>query len=171
MYEWAFDTTKFKDKWHELSGRQAALKTPSSWDNPSLGLYVVDKKLSVDGGLEITCATLKVRIEKILHVMEILIDTQRKIGSQDGIRIPQTVDFRQDIIGFDFRGIIELGSTIYARIKYIESRGPLKDRHRSVPNGKLCPSTKITWLLLFPRCNCYTNGACLGWSQVWSWAR
>lgn len=123
MHEWVFDTIKFKDKWHGLSGRHAALKTLTNWDDLNLDVYVVNKKRSVYGTWDITYATLETQIKKILHAIEILIDKQRMVGSQDGIRISQTADFRHNIVGFDIQDIISPQSAICTRIKHIESRG------------------------------------------------
>lgn len=123
VYEWVFDTTKFKDTWPGVFGREAALKTLTDWDNLNLGVYVVDKERNVDGTWEITYATLKTRVQKILHAIEIVIDEQHMVGSQNGIRISQTADFRHNILGFDVQDIISSAKTIHARIKHIESRG------------------------------------------------
>ncbi|KAL7930282.1 hypothetical protein V8C35DRAFT_330632 [Trichoderma chlorosporum] len=107
VYEWVFDTTKFKDTWDGITGRQAALETLKSWDNLNLNIYVVDKKPHADGGWETKYATLETRVKKILHSIEVLIDKQVMSGSQDGIRILQAAGFRHDIIGFDIRDIVD----------------------------------------------------------------
>lgn len=123
VYDWVFDATKFKDKWNGVTGRQAALKTLKSWDNLNLNVYVVGKRRRGDGGLETEYATLETRVKKILHSIEILIDKQVMSGSQDGIRISQTLDIRRDIIGFDIRDIIDPFSAFRARIKHMDSWG------------------------------------------------
>ncbi|KAL7914184.1 hypothetical protein GGI35DRAFT_490474 [Trichoderma velutinum] len=123
VYDWVFDVTKFKDKWHGFSGRLAALKTLKSWDNLNLNIYVIGKQRRGDGRFETEYATLETRVKKILHSIEILIDKQVMSSSQDGIRIPQTLDIRRDIIGFDIRDIIDPCSAIRARITHVDSWG------------------------------------------------
>ncbi|KKP00556.1 hypothetical protein THAR02_07334 [Trichoderma harzianum] len=123
VYDWVFDATQLKDKWDGFSGRQAALKTLKSWDNLNLNVYVVRKQRRSDGGFETEYATLETRIKKILHSIEILIDKQAMSSSQDGIRIPQTLDIRRDIIGFDIQDIIDPCSAIRSRIKHLDSWG------------------------------------------------
>ncbi|KAK4072053.1 hypothetical protein Trihar35433_4117 [Trichoderma harzianum] len=123
VYDWVFDATQLKDKWDGFTGRQAALKTLKSWDNLNLNVYVVRKQRRSDGGFETEYATLETQIKKILHSIEILIDKQAMSSSQDGIRIPQTLDIRRDIIGFDIQDIIDPCSAIRSRIKHLNSWG------------------------------------------------
>ncbi|KAJ4855789.1 hypothetical protein T069G_09157 [Trichoderma breve] len=123
VYDWVFDATQLKDKWHGFTGRQAALKTLKSWDNLNLNVYVVCKQRRSEGGFETEYATLETRVKKILHSIEILIDKQAMNSSQDGIRIPQTLDIRRDIIGYDIQDIIDPCSAIRSRIKHIDSWG------------------------------------------------
>ncbi len=111
-YDWVFDATKLKDNWDGCTGRRANLKTLTSWDNLGLNLYAISKRLG-DGGQTVTeYATLETRVGKILESLETVIDRQVQIASQDGIRIPQTVDPRTSIVGFDiFDVIAPLGPT------------------------------------------------------------
>ncbi|KAK4078282.1 uncharacterized protein Triagg1_3298 [Trichoderma aggressivum f. europaeum] len=123
VYDWVFDATQLKDKWHGFTGRQAALKTLKSWDNLSLNVYVVGKQRRSEGGFETEYATLETRVKKMLHSIEILVDKQAMSSSQDGIRIPQTWDIRRDIIGFDIQDIIDPCSAIRSRVKHLDSWG------------------------------------------------
>lgn len=122
-YDWVFDVTKLKDKWDGFTGRQAALKTLKSWDNLDLNVYVVSKHRRGDGVSETEYSTLEKRVKKMLHSIEILIDRQVKVASQDGIRISQTLDLRRDIIGFDVLDVITPLGPIHPRIKHLDSWG------------------------------------------------
>lgn len=122
-YDWVYDYQKLKDDWGDISGRHAALKTLKSWDNLSLNLYITSKR--VRDGLESTTeySTFETRVKRILHSIEILIDRQVRVASQDGIRISQTLDPRASIVGFDVLDIITPQSPVRPRIQHIDSWG------------------------------------------------
>ncbi|KAF9786522.1 hypothetical protein IL306_002720 [Fusarium sp. DS 682] len=119
-YEWVFDATKLKDKWDGLAGRLAALKTLKTWDNLGLNVYVLGKQRRGDDVSETRYSTLETRVKKILHSIEILIDRQAKVVSQDGIRISQTLDLRRNIIGFDILDVLTPLGPIHPRIKHLD---------------------------------------------------
>lgn len=120
-YDWVFDVQKLKDKWDGLIGRQAALQTLKSWDNLDLNVYVTGKRRRSDGVSETQYSTLETRIKKVLHSIEILIDRQAKMVSQDGIRISQTLNLRRNITGFDILDVLTPLGPILPRIKYLDS--------------------------------------------------
>lgn len=120
-YDWVFDAKKLKDKWDGLIGRQAALQTLKSWDNLDLNVYVTGKRRRSDGVSETQYSTFETRIKKILHSIEILIDRQAKMVSQDGIRISQTLNLRRNITGFDILDVLTPLGPILPRIKYLDS--------------------------------------------------
>ncbi|KAH6968063.1 hypothetical protein DER45DRAFT_477375 [Fusarium avenaceum] len=120
-YDWVFDVEKLKDKWDGLIGRRAALQTLKSWDNLDLNVYVTGKRRRSDGVSETQYSTLETRIKKVLHSIEILIDRQAKVVSQDGIRISQTLNLRRNITGFDVLDVLTPLGPILPRIKYLDS--------------------------------------------------
>lgn len=121
-YEWVFDESKFKDTWDGCTGRHAALKTLKSWDNLSLNVYVKEKS-SHNGQLLTKYSTLGERVKKILHSIEILIDRQAKVASQDGITISQTINPRKGVIGFDILDVIKPVGPISTRITHFDVWG------------------------------------------------
>ncbi|KAF7541960.1 hypothetical protein G7Z17_g11861 [Cylindrodendrum hubeiense] len=122
-FDWVFDTAKFRDEWNGVTGRQAAIKTLKSWDNLDLNVYVIGRHRRSDGESETKYATLEKRVKKILHSIEILIDRQVMIASQDGIKISQTLDLRRDIVGFDILDVLNPLGPIHPRIKRLDSWG------------------------------------------------
>lgn len=121
-YDWVFDASKLQDTWDGCRGRLAALKTLTSWDNLNLNVYVKDNR-GGDGQPVIKYSTFGERVMKILHSIEILIDRQVKVASQDGIKISQTLDLRRAIVGFDVLDIITPLGPIDTRIKHLDSWG------------------------------------------------
>jgi hypothetical protein len=121
-YDWVFDAGKLKDTWDGCTGRLAALMTLKNWDNLSLNVYVKDN-LVRDGKPVTKYSTLEERVKKILHSIEILIDRQVKVASQDGIKISQTLDPRRGIVGFDILDVITPLGPINTRIKHLDSWG------------------------------------------------
>jgi hypothetical protein len=121
-YDWVFDSTKLKSNWDGCTGRLAALKTLRSWENFSLKLYIKHNK-NRSGESEMQFATFGERVEKLLHSIEILIDRQAKVSSQDGIRISQTLNAHKGIFGFDIMDIVTPLGPIHTRIKHLDSWG------------------------------------------------
>ncbi|KAL4934323.1 uncharacterized protein BDV17DRAFT_5089 [Aspergillus undulatus] len=125
-YEWVFDASALKDTWNGSStGRLAALKTLTCWDNLKLPLYVKDNTNHARGSRrqsEKRYSTLGDRVKKIMHSIEILLDRQVKAASQDGIKISQTLSTQRSIVGFDILDVINPLGPIHARIKHMPSR-------------------------------------------------
>lgn len=104
-YDWVFDKSKLEDTWPACSGRVAAKQALRNWDNLALPLYV--KSQSVQGGNVVReFSTFGERVSKILHSLEVLIDRQVYLASQDGIQTAQTLDRRKGISGFDILDLI-----------------------------------------------------------------
>ncbi|KAM0475418.1 hypothetical protein ACHAP7_007317 [Fusarium lateritium] len=122
-YDWVYDSSKLKDKWPDVGGRQAAVNTLKNWDNRALGLHIIGKRPDANGVLVPEYSTFEDRVKKILHSIEILIDQQEKAASQDGFRISQTWDPRRDIVGFEVMDIIGPSGPIYPRVQRINSWG------------------------------------------------
>ncbi|KAM0195699.1 hypothetical protein ACHAPI_006251 [Fusarium lateritium] len=122
-YDWVYDSSKLKDKWPDVGGRQAAVNTLKNWDNRALGLHIIGKRPDANGVLVPEYSTFEDRVKKILHSIEILIDQQEKAASQDGFRISQTWDPRRDIIGFEVMDLIGPSGPIYPRVQRINSWG------------------------------------------------
>ncbi|KAM0250769.1 hypothetical protein ACHAP5_001986 [Fusarium lateritium] len=122
-YDWVYDSSKLKDEWPGVGGRQAAVNTLKNWDNRALGLHIIGKRTDANGVLVPEYSTFEDRVKKILHSIEILIDQQEKAASQDGFKISQTWDPRQDIVGFEVMDIIGPSGPIYPRVQRINSWG------------------------------------------------
>ena len=111
-YHWVFDAERFganvQRAWDGcLTGRQAAIRVLKDWDNLEMPVY---------GTSRTEFSTLWVRVSKILHALDIIIDYQAKLAYQDGIKIAQTLDPRQGVTGFDVLDIISPPGPIYPRI-------------------------------------------------------
>jgi len=63
------------------------------------------------------------RIDKILHLIEIIIDRDVYLASKEGIKIPQTLDRRSSISGFDLMDLIKPLGPIGTRIAHMNSWG------------------------------------------------
>jgi hypothetical protein len=122
-YDWVYDSSKLKDKWPGVGGRQAAVNTLKNWDNRALGLHIIGKRPDANGVLVPEYSTFEDRVKKVLHSIEILIDHQEKAASQDGFKISQTWDPRRDIVGFEVMDIIGPSGPIYSRVQRINSWG------------------------------------------------
>lgn len=122
-YDWVFKASKLKDKWDPYPSRSAAIKTLKNWDNLSLNLYITDRAVR-QGKMVTEYATWRTRVEKILHSLEILIDRQVKLASEDGIKIPQTLNPHKTITGFDILDVISPIGPIHPRIQHLKSWGP-----------------------------------------------
>ncbi|KAM5346157.1 hypothetical protein ACJ41O_009162 [Fusarium nematophilum] len=120
-YEWVFDPAKLKDQWDGLSARQAALETLKNRDNLNMNVYVIDEHRGVNGLPEVEYSTLKKRVKKILSSLEILIERQASMASQDGLQFRQTVDYRRNIVGFDILDIVDSVGPVHPRIKHLKS--------------------------------------------------
>ncbi|PGH07641.1 hypothetical protein GX51_01650 [Blastomyces parvus] len=122
-YDWVFDANQLKETWEGCTARLAALKTLKSWDNLNLNVHV-KARTGIDGKHVIEYSTFGERVKKILHSMEILVDRQVKIDSEDGIKISQSLDLgRKSIVGFDILDVITPFGPIHTRIKHLPSRG------------------------------------------------
>ncbi|KLJ10556.1 hypothetical protein EMPG_14063 [Blastomyces silverae] len=122
-YDWVFDASQLKDTWDGCTARLAALKTLKSWDNLNLNVYVKECT-GRDGKLVIKYSTLEERVKKILHSMEILVDRQVKVASEDGIKISQSLDLgRKGMVGFDILDVVTPLGPIHTRIKHLHSWG------------------------------------------------
>lgn len=121
-YDWVFDSTKIQDTWNGCSGRIAALKTLKSWDHRNLPVYVKGQSTQ-DGQVVRTFSTFGDRVDKILHWLEVLIDRDVHLASQDGIKVAQTLDRRKNISGFDLLDLIKPLGPIGTRIAPFDSWG------------------------------------------------
>ncbi|KEY74521.1 hypothetical protein S7711_08505 [Stachybotrys chartarum IBT 7711] len=121
-YDWVFNSDQLKDRWHGCSGRQAALRTLKAWDNLTLNLYVISKRL-INGKMTTEYATLEQRVKSILHSLEILIDRQVQVASQEGISLPQSLNFHHSIAGFDILDVISPLGPIVPCSQNLETSG------------------------------------------------
>jgi hypothetical protein len=121
-YDWVFDSTKLQDTWGGCSGRIAALKTLKSWDHRNLHVYVKGQSTH-DGQVIRTFSTFGDRVDKVLHWLEILIDRDVYLASQDGIKMSQTLDRRKNISGFDLLDLIKPLGPIGTRVAPFDSWG------------------------------------------------
>lgn len=116
-YEWVFDPDQLEEEdWSGHAGRLAAMNTLKNWNNLNQYLYVVSKRI-VSGQTVVKHSTLEMRVMKILHSLEILIDRQVRVASQDGIAMPQALPtLRSSIVGFDTLDILHPLGPILPRI-------------------------------------------------------
>ena len=123
-YDWVFDPDKLSCDWNGVTGRQGALNTLKSWENLNLNVYVTSKRM-VQGQMEVEYATLETRVLKLLHSLEVLIDRQVKVASQDGVTIPQALSFDayRSVVGFDILDIINPMGAILPRIQSLHTAG------------------------------------------------
>jgi hypothetical protein len=66
-YDWVYDSSKLKDNWPGVGGRQAAVSTLKNWDNRALGLHIIGKRPDVNGVLVPEYSTFEDRVKGILH--------------------------------------------------------------------------------------------------------
>ncbi|OAL45507.1 hypothetical protein IQ07DRAFT_548245 [Pyrenochaeta sp. DS3sAY3a] len=117
-FEWVFDSSKLKDDWPGCAGRLAAINTLKNSQNLNLNLYVEKMVGSV-----IQYSTLRERVTKILHTLEVLIDVQAKEMDKGEIRTLQTLDRRKNVTGFDILDVVEPLGPISTRISHFDSWG------------------------------------------------
>ncbi|CAO2657309.1 Nn.00g034350.m01.CDS01 [Neocucurbitaria sp. VM-36] len=123
-YDWVFDESLLKDTWGGgCDGRSAALKTLKSWEHRSLPVYVKGQSIRDDGQVVRQFSTFGDRIDKILHWLEILIDRDVYLASQDGIKLSQTLDRRRNLSGFDLLDIVKPLGPIGTRTAQMKSSG------------------------------------------------
>lgn len=121
-FDWIFDPSKLHGDWSAFAGRHAALRTLKNWDNLNVKLYVTSQKV-VGGEIKTDYATLETRVLKIMHSLEILIDRQFKVASQDGLVIPQAFDTQRTVVGFDTLDILNPLGPILPRIQQLNASG------------------------------------------------
>jgi hypothetical protein len=116
-YEWVFNSNQLQEEdWSGHGGRPAAMNTLKNWNNLNQILYVVSKRI-VSGQIIVEYSTLEMRVMKILHSLEILIDRQVRMASQDCITMPQALpSLRSSIVGFDTLDILHPLGPILPRI-------------------------------------------------------
>jgi hypothetical protein len=122
-YDWVFDWNQLKDVWPSSSSRIAAKKTLTNWSNLALPVYVKGESRSATGVATRTYSTFEERVSKILHQLEILIDLQEHVGSQEGIQTLQTLDRRKYISGFDVLDLLVPYGRIGTRTARFDSWG------------------------------------------------
>jgi hypothetical protein len=121
-YDWQFDRTKLVDNWPGYTGRHAARKTLTHWDNLALPVYVRSQS-GFAGAIVKQYSTLQDRVEKILHSLEILVDLQAHNASSEGIKISQSKNLHKAIGGFDILDFLKPLGPIGTRIKRFDSWG------------------------------------------------
>lgn len=121
-FDWMFDPSTLQGDWSAFAGRQAALRTLKNWDNLNMNLYVTSQKV-VGGEIKTEYATLETRVLKIMHCLEILVDRQVKVASQDGLVIPQAFDTQRTVVGFDTLDILNPLGPILPRIQQLNASG------------------------------------------------
>lgn len=111
VFDWVFDDSKLQDSRSTWSGRAAALRILTNLDHRDLPIYI--KGRSVEQGQPVLqFLTFGERVENIARLLEFLIDRDTRLVSQDGIKIPQTMDWRKTITGFDLVDLISSSGSI-----------------------------------------------------------
>jgi hypothetical protein len=120
--EWVFDSAKLDERWNRCNGRSAALDILKSLDLRDLPVYV--KRQSVVDGQKVKhFSTFGDRVDKILHLLEVLIDRERDLASCDGVKVPQTRDRHRNITGFDILDLTEQTRPVESRIAPLSKSG------------------------------------------------
>jgi hypothetical protein len=119
-YEWVFNESKLHEMQGNCTGRQAALNTLKSSENLDLELYVIH-----DGTSVAKHSTLRDRVMKIAHWLEILIDAQtRAVSKARGeFRTLQSSDRHKHLTGYDILDVIDPVEIVETRITRFETWG------------------------------------------------
>ena len=120
--EWVFDSTKLDERWKSCNGRSAALDILKSLDLRDLPVYVKGQAI-VDGHKVKQFSTFGDRVDKVLHMMEVLIDRERDVASRDGVKVPQTRNRRGHIAGFDIVDLTDQTRPVESRIAQLSQSG------------------------------------------------
>ncbi|KAH8726739.1 hypothetical protein GQ44DRAFT_613201 [Phaeosphaeriaceae sp. PMI808] len=121
-YEWVFDENALKDTWVGCNRRQEALNTLKDSDNLNLKVYMVERS-EQDGKFLERYSILRDRVLKILHSLEILIETQVRATTKGEVKTLQTLDRRKFVTGYDILDVIEPLEPISTRITYFDTWG------------------------------------------------
>jgi len=117
-HDWLFDKSALVEDWDLQMGRLAAINTLKDWKNRALPVYLKDRTFK-DGQPIDVFSTFGERVDIIAHMLELLIEHQGRV--EDGFQVPQTLDTRKGIVGFDILDIIKSARIVRSRIKRIES--------------------------------------------------
>jgi hypothetical protein len=105
-YDWVFDKTQLDDKWTGRCGRVAAIETLKCWKHREAPIYV-KKRCIRDGQTVLQFATLEDRVNQILEWLEVIIDRDKYLASESGIKIRQTLDQHKCTTGFDILDLLK----------------------------------------------------------------
>lgn len=120
--EWVFNSAKLDERWNHCNGRSAALGILKSLELRNLPVYV-ERHSFVDGQLIKHFSTFGDRVDKILHLMEVLVDRERDLESCDGVRVPQTLSRQRQVTGFDIMDLTNQTRPIESRIAPLSQSG------------------------------------------------
>jgi hypothetical protein len=120
--EWVFDSAKIDERWKSCNGRSAALDILKSLDLRDLPVYVKGQAI-VDGQKVKQFSTFGDRVDKVLHIMEVLIDRERDVASRDGVKVPQTRNRHSHIAGFDILDLTDQTRPVESRTAQLSQSG------------------------------------------------
>ncbi|KAL4876176.1 hypothetical protein BJY04DRAFT_223261 [Aspergillus karnatakaensis] len=122
-FDWVFNPSKLQDSKpgsKQSSMRSNALHTLTHWDNLELPLYVKDSTTEHGQTVKVF-STFGERVKKLLRSLELLVDQQSAMASQNGIRVPQTWKLKRRVSGFDVLDILRPVGPIGTRVMTLET--------------------------------------------------
>jgi hypothetical protein len=121
-YEWVFDETKLQHTLNGCNSRKAALDTLKNSDNLNLKLYVIER-VERDGHMIEKYATLRDRVLKIAHWLEILVDAHVHASSKGELKALQSSDLRKHLTGYDILDVVDPDEAVSTRIARFSTMG------------------------------------------------
>jgi hypothetical protein len=123
-YEWVFEDAELQDTWDGYTSRQAVLNTLKSSNNLNLKLYVIER-VERNGQMVENYSTLRDRVLKIAHWLEMLIDAQAYAVSKSKgeLKTLQSSDRRKYLTGYDILDVIDPDEPVSTRIARFETWG------------------------------------------------
>lgn len=158
---WKFDGSLEGDSSYQ-GGSNAAIEALTSASNLNRPLYLDDIRPAGQGQMEEVHYNFRDRVKEILHHLQVLVDQQAHVASQDGYWIPQSPKIgAKTVVGYDFWDIANPPGPIWSRAYYPKTGGhgwidyirsiratTLFGRHfgdllQATTPGDLCPEWRI----------------------------
>jgi hypothetical protein len=120
---WKFDEPLEGDDSYE-GGSEAAIETLTSFGNLNRSIYLDDIRPAGHDQMEEVHYRFRDRVKEILHHLQVLVDHQAHVASQDGYWIPQSARIGAKIVvGYDFWDIANPPGPIWSRAYYPKTGG------------------------------------------------
>ena len=121
---WKFDGSLEGDSSYQ-GGSNAAIEALTSTENLNRPLYLDDIRPTGQGQMEEIHYNFRDRVKEILHHLQVLVDQQAHVASQDGYWIPQSAKGlgAKTVVGYDFWDIASPPGPIWSRVYYPDTGG------------------------------------------------